>query len=472
MANGVISKVMKFELRYKSGCVDFHTMQKELWELQREVRKVLNRTIQICYHWDYESYQHYLATGAYKDLFKETGYKRIDGYAYDEIKNEMGKDLHLSSSNFCAAVQIGWKKYVDSKQDVMLGAMSLPSFREDQPIPVSPKSIKLPAVYTKDPVISISLFSNGYKLAGSVDNISFGVVLGDGTQRAIFERLVNGQYKLGRSQIKYIRPKDDSPKWMLYVTYSFVAAKQNLDPGKVLGVQMGEVYAIYASSKGQRGSLRIDGGEVTAFASRIEARVRDMQHQTVNCGNGRVGHGTKTRVAPAYKMRNKVANFRDTINHRYSHKVVEYAVQNGYGVIQMEDLSGIKQDGKEELKKKLRHWTYYDLQDKICQKAQAMGISVVKINPAYTSLRCSACGHISEDNRKSQADFHCVSCGKDMNADFNASQNISIPDIETIIETTADRLNLKMPTRKPAKGRRKKKAAKPGAGSATGTPTP
>jgi putative transposase len=50
---------------------------------------------------------------------------------------------------------------------------------------------------------------------------------------------------------------------------------------------------------------------------------------------------------------------------------------------------------------------------------------VVKVNPAYTSQRCSACGHVAKDNRESQAVFLCVACGYTGNADVNAAINIA-----------------------------------------------
>ena len=36
---------------------------------------------------------------------------------------------------------------------------------------------------------------------------------------------------------------------------------------------------------------------------------------------------------------------------------------------------------------------------------------VEKIGPAFTSQRCSACGHVAGENRKSQAVFACTACG-------------------------------------------------------------
>ncbi|TDC75714.1 transposase [Actinomadura sp. 7K507] len=49
---------------------------------------------------------------------------------------------------------------------------------------------------------------------------------------------------------------------------------------------------------------------------------------------------------------------------------------------------------------------------------------VVKINPAFTSQTCHACGHRAPDNRESQAVFRCVACGHRANADVNAAINI------------------------------------------------
>ncbi|MDP4157973.1 MAG: zinc ribbon domain-containing protein, partial [Bacillota bacterium] len=52
------------------------------------------------------------------------------------------------------------------------------------------------------------------------------------------------------------------------------------------------------------------------------------------------------------------------------------------------------------------------------------GKKVVAVNPQYTSQTCNQCGHVSNKNRKTQADFECVSCGHKDNADRNASKNI------------------------------------------------
>ena len=50
---------------------------------------------------------------------------------------------------------------------------------------------------------------------------------------------------------------------------------------------------------------------------------------------------------------------------------------------------------------------------------------VEKINPAFTSQRCSACGRVDGKSRKSQASFQCTACGFACNADVNAAKNIA-----------------------------------------------
>ena len=49
---------------------------------------------------------------------------------------------------------------------------------------------------------------------------------------------------------------------------------------------------------------------------------------------------------------------------------------------------------------------------------------MIKVNPAYTSQKCSNCGHTCKENRLTQSIFKCVSCNFEQNADKNACYNI------------------------------------------------
>jgi putative transposase len=57
---------------------------------------------------------------------------------------------------------------------------------------------------------------------------------------------------------------------------------------------------------------------------------------------------------------------------------------------------------------------------------------VEKTNPAFTSQRCSACGHVDPKSRESQAVFRCTACGYAINADVNAARNIAAGHAVTV----------------------------------------
>ena len=50
---------------------------------------------------------------------------------------------------------------------------------------------------------------------------------------------------------------------------------------------------------------------------------------------------------------------------------------------------------------------------------------VERVNPAFTSQSCSACGSVDRRSRESQAVFRCRSCGFACDADLNAARNIA-----------------------------------------------
>ena len=180
----------------------------------------------------------------------------------------------------------------------------------------------------------------------------------------------------------------------------------------------------------------IDGKELIVFRQKYENLRRDMNIASKWCGDGRRGHGYKTKMKPVNKIRDRISNFSDTYNHKISRYIVDFAIKNKCGVIQMEDLSKATESVHERF---LKEWSYYDLQQKIEYKAQEVGIEVKKINPRYTSKRCNKCGCIHLENRdckNNQAKFVCKICGHTDNADINASKNIAIPNIDEIIKNT------------------------------------
>lgn len=274
----------------------------------------------------------------------------------------------------------------------------------------------------------------GHKFEFQIDKI-------DNNKKSTINKIINGEYKQGSAQISI----SQKGKIELIISFGFEKEIENiLNPNKILGVDLGivntAVMIAYDKDLEQydyfsRKANAIDGSELIKFRQKYYNLRREMSIASKYAGEGRIGHGYKTKMKPVDKVRNKVANFADTINHKYSRYIVDFAVKNKCGVIQMEDLSGATANTHEKF---LKEWSYYDLQTKIEYKAKEVGIQVVKINPKYTSKRCNKCGNIHEDNRdckNNQAKFKCTVCGHEDNADINAAKNIAIPNIDKIIDT-------------------------------------
>jgi putative transposase len=135
------------------------------------------------------------------------------------------------------------------------------------------------------------------------------------------------------------------------------------------------------------------------------------------------------------KIKNKESRIIKDINHKISNKVIQIAKNTQAGVV-LEDLKEIRKTAKTNKKFKyaLHSWSFYQLRMFIEYKAKLHGVTVVKIDPRYTSQQCSKCGLLGERNGKI---FKC-SCGHVENADVNASFVISLRH-QGVLQFSTDR---------------------------------
>lgn len=339
-------------------------------------------------------------------------------------------------------VQNDWGRL---KKDILNYRASLPTYKLDTPYFIKNDSYKLRnnggwfvdiAFYNKQGLAERGL-KVGHKYEFEIDKM-------DGNKKATITKLINGEYKQGSAQISISKKN----KIELIISFGFekqIKEEEQLDKNRILGIDLGIVkvatMSIWDNNKQDWNRLKyndrvIDGAELIAFRQKYYNLRRDLSIASKVVGKGRIGHGYKCRMKPVNKIGDKIANFSDLYNHKVSKYIVEFAVKNNCGVIQMEDLSGATKEVEERF---LKEWSYYDLQQKIEYKAKEYGIEVIKINPKYTSKRCSKCGCIHVENRdckNNQAKFECKICGHKENADINASKNIAVPFIDKIIEET------------------------------------
>ena len=418
----------------------------EIMKVQSEVRSIKNRSMRMSYDYDQAQYEYIkymerckqeLGLESYPPVqpIDFSKYKTFYGYLYDVL----AKDYPLMNKEIAATTTRKiWGEYKKDKKGILAGQKSLRTYKENQPIPIKASNIKLTLEDDFDYIMSVSLFSKEALKAMGMKSGGCRFILREQTdsEKAILDRLLSGEYKLCETLLAYDDRKNHYTKqargWYFCIGYSFEkdTAYPALDKNKILGVDIGIANVLYLGwSEDDHFKRYIPGSEIRKFQATEEKRRRDMLRCGVARGDGSVGHGRKCATRRVEQHEHHIHNFKETKNWNYAHFVVDTAVENGFGTIQMEDLSGINKSETFD-----RTWTFYSLQQKIEQLASENGITVKKIEPRYTSQMCSRCGYISSENRKTQSEFRCVACNYRRNADHNAAMNISKANIESLVK--------------------------------------
>ena len=127
-------------------------------------------------------------------------------------------------------------------------------------------------------------------------------------------------------------------------------------------------------------------------------------------------HGSKNKAKCVHKLK-------QTIDY-----LIKHNINWNISRIILENITGMKYANK--WGNINHHWSYSYIQNRICLRAEELDVLIHRIHPAYTSQTCSGCGYIHKDNRKGEV-FECISCGMEMDADYNASINIHMKGINS-----------------------------------------
>ena len=179
----------------------------------------------------------------------------------------------------------------------------------------------------------------------------------------------------------------------------------------VLGVDLG-IVSLATDSEGRSYS-----GEAVKACRRRAKRLRAFLQS----------RGTKNARKHLRRIRRRTANYQRHVNHCISKHLVQNALLSRKALA-LEDLTSIRERASafsRDVKWQMGNWAFHQLGSFVSYKAKMAGLPVVFVDPRNTSRTCSLCGHCAKENRKSQSQFLCLSCGFQANADVNASANIA-----------------------------------------------
>jgi putative transposase len=167
---------------------------------------------------------------------------------------------------------------------------------------------------------------------------------------------------------------------------------------------------------------------------KLDRVIKKMKKSQKSLSRKKKGSNNRTKAKEKLqKAHLKIANKRKDFLHKLSNEItsenqtivieklkIKNMTKSSTGTIEEPKNSS----GKRGLNRVITQQSWGLFFEMLKYKAEKKGGEVIEVDPKFTSQKCSCCGYISKENRKSQSKFRCVKCDFKLNADLNASLNI------------------------------------------------
>ncbi|TZE80721.1 RNA-guided endonuclease InsQ/TnpB family protein [Calorimonas adulescens] len=209
------------------------------------------------------------------------------------------------------------------------------------------------------------------------------------------------------SKVKAVNIKYHAGKWYINLSVEIEEEKKVTIGEKAIGIDKG-INAIAATSDGELYSN-------PKWLQKAEKNLKRLQRQLSRKKKGSNNREKqKRRLA---KLHEKVANQRKDYLHKISYNIVK-----NNDIICIEDLQVKNMMKNHKLAKSIANVGWGTLDTFLEYKAERSGKIFIKVNPAYTTQRCSRCGKIVEKDLSVRV--HKCECGLEIDRDINAAINI------------------------------------------------
>ncbi|EJQ98540.1 RNA-guided endonuclease TnpB family protein [Bacillus mycoides] len=375
-----------------------HQKAKNL-EKKEALREAYNNKKQELYNFEKE----------YNEKARQT-YQQVVGFTQQtRVRNLINRECNLMSDTkdgITSKVTQDYKN--DCKAGLLIGKRSLRNYKKDNPLLVRGRSLKF---YKEDGDYFIK-WNKGTIFKCILHIRKKNVV----ELQSVLENVLLGAYKVCDSSIGF-----NNKDMILNLSLNIPDKEtQGYIPGRVVGVDLGLKIPAYLSLS-DKVYVRKGIGSIDDFLrvrTQMQKRRRRLQKSLAAVKGGK---GREKKLKALDHLKGKEANFAKTYNHFLSTQIVTFAVKNQAGQINMEFLEFDKMKNKSLL----RNWSYYQLQIMVEYKAKREGIIIKYVDAYLTSQTCSKCDHYEDGQREKQENFMCKNCGLEVNADYNASQNIA-----------------------------------------------
>lgn len=267
-----------------------------------------------------------------------------------------------------------------------------------------------------------------FKKKGMSDSFRYpqGVKLDQGNSRVFLPKLGWLRYRNSRDvlgEVKNATVSQSGGKWFVSIQTER-KVDQPLPNGEAVGIDMG--IARFATLS--------DGTYIEPLNSFKKHQQRLARYQRAMSRKVKFSSNWKKAQARVQRIHSRIANARKDFLHKASCQISQNHAMIAIEDLQVRNMSRSAKGNSEQHGKQVKQKSglnrsvldqgWAEFRRQLEYKAAWNGGSVVAVPAQYTSQTCPCCGHVSKDNRQTQAKFECVQCGFEGNADLVGAINI------------------------------------------------
>ena len=267
-----------------------------------------------------------------------------------------------------------------------------------------------------------------FKKKGQSDSFRYpqGVKLDQGNSRVFLPKLGWLRYRNSRDvlgEVKNVTVSQSGGKWFISIQTER-EVDQPLPNGEAVGIDMG--IARFATLS--------DGSHIEPLNSFKKHQQRLARYQRAMSRKVKFSNNWKKAKAQVQRVHTRIANARKDFLHKASCQISQNHAMIAIEDLQVRNMSKSAKGNSEQhgkmvkqksgLNRSILDQGWSEFRRQLEYKSAWNGGFVVAVPPQYTSQTCPCCGHVSKDNRQTQARFECIECGFEENADLVGAINI------------------------------------------------
>lgn len=254
-----------------------------------------------------------------------------------------------------------------------------------------------------------------------------GFKLDQGNSRIFLPKLGWLRYRNSRDILgtpKNVTVSSNGGKWFVSIQTEREIVEPEHPSTSIIGIDVGIT----------RFATLSDGSFIEPLNTFRKHEQRLARYQRAMSRKTKFSNNWKKAKAKVQKLHTRIANVR----RDYLHKTTTTISQN-HAIVCIEDLQvrslsksaagsseapGRNVRAKSGLNKSILDQGWFEFRRQLEYKQAWRGGDVLAVPPRNTSRTCPCCGHVSAENRQTQAKFACVECGYENNADLVGAINV------------------------------------------------